>query len=308
MATYALTNHFSTFFGRLNPGPTFEQRAARDHARVTKLIEDPSGPARVLAPRCFLQGSYRQDTAIYTINDVDVVALCELWQPGSGSASGTTWDRHAIFDTVASALSAGGLQDRVRYKRDSMVIKVDLDTKIEVLPVVYRAGNYDPTSEPFRLWRPRTEQWEDGFARDHQQWLSAKNKSTGTRFKPAIKVLKHLNSLWEMEAVSFHLECLAYSLRDSGFRGSPADYISEMLSAIAALPVETYDTTRWLTPCGDRDIFTGDEWPRATWRAFHAEITELAEIAVYAATTDDRALAVRCWRAVLGSNFFPAYA
>src|SRR5690242_8230213 len=64
--------------------------------------------------------------------------------------------------------------------------------------------------EPFSLWRPDRQRWEDGFAQQHQARLTQKNKElfSAGNFKLAIKVVKHLRDLWGAEAVSFHLECL----------------------------------------------------------------------------------------------------
>src|SRR2546421_357004 len=119
MAVHALSSHFNWFFGRLNPSPNFVTRASSEYDTVKHLIENPLGPASVLAPRCFLQGSYGQQTAIHTINDVDIVALCSLWQPaaaGGGSAGGVTWSRDQIFATVAAPLWADGrYRDKVRF-------------------------------------------------------------------------------------------------------------------------------------------------------------------------------------------------
>src|SRR5437899_3008921 len=116
MAVHALSDHFVRFFTRLNPSSTFEQTAAREHTSITRLIERRDGPAGVLEPHCFLQGSYRQDTAIYTINDVDIVALCKLWYPGAGGAAAVSWSRDRIFDTVAAAIAADArYAPRIRY-------------------------------------------------------------------------------------------------------------------------------------------------------------------------------------------------
>jgi hypothetical protein len=57
MAVHALSDHFARFFNRLNPSPSFEQAASREHTAVTALIESRSGPASALEPTCFLQGS-----------------------------------------------------------------------------------------------------------------------------------------------------------------------------------------------------------------------------------------------------------
>src|SRR5436305_434018 len=97
MARHALTDHFAAFFARLNPSPSFVRTASSEHRTVTGLIEGTRGAAAELEPRCFLQGSYRQDTAIYTINDVDIVVLCRLWQGGEGGGGGRSWDRDAWY-------------------------------------------------------------------------------------------------------------------------------------------------------------------------------------------------------------------
>lgn len=309
MAIHALSQHFARFFPGINPRRSFEQTAAREHAAITSLIENRFGPAGDLEPHCFLQGSYRQETAIYSINDVDIVALCALWQPGSGSGGGRSWSRDDIFAAVARAIAADRrFAPYVAYRPNSMVIKVHLDIKVEVLPVVFKAGNYDADSEPFRLYRPEQGEWEDGFARYHQYLLSRKNapNATGGNFKPMIKVLKHLRERFGLEAVSFHLECLLYSLPDRVFRGGPADYVSNVLGAIAADGAnEGYSRYLW-TPCHDRDVFTAAEWSWESWAVFHKRVVEMAEIATIAAETDDLSLAIRAWRALLGNEYFPA--
>ena len=64
MPVHALGKHFGSFFRRPNPGSTFEQQASSEHSSIIRLIEDASGLAASLSPTCFLQGSYKQQTAI----------------------------------------------------------------------------------------------------------------------------------------------------------------------------------------------------------------------------------------------------
>ena len=288
MSYFAYSDNFAAFFGRLNPGPGFERTASSEYGSAKALIESPHGPATVLSPTCFLQGSYRQQTAIYTINDVDIVALCRLWQPGTGS--GKSWGRDEIFATIAAALRADArYRDKVRYRADSMCIKVDLAIRLEILPVVFKAGNNDPDVEPFRLYRPESQEWEDGYARYHQRWLTWKNAAAQTNgtFIPAIKVFKHLRSHHGGEAVSFHLECLLFSLPDALFRGGPADYIPALLEHIAARSAADWYRQVLMTPCKDRDVFTNTEWEAASWGQFHALVARLAPLARAAAETRD---------------------
>ena len=309
MSTHALTENFRSFFGKLNPSTTTEQIAAAEYAAIKALIEDRDGLAAALSPVCFLQGSYRQQTAIHTLHDIDIVALCELWQPGAtGPSAGPTWGRHEIFDTIAAPLlNSQKYRGKVRYNQTSMCIKVDGAMRSEILPVVYKFGNEDSTKEPFRLHRPETQTWEDGFARLHQQWLSWKNNAdkTSGNFIPAIKVLKHLRSHHRMDAVSFHIECLLFALPDATFAGGPADYIARILNAIAGHPAETWHRTVIKTPCKDRDIFTASEWTLENWRVFHRRIAEMAEYATAAVNSEDKAIAIGLWQFVLGDAFFP---
>jgi hypothetical protein len=156
MAVHPLSDHFAYFFSRLNPSTTFEAQASSQYATIKALIEDPNGGARALSARCFLQGSYRQATAIHTINDIDIVVLCELWHPPSvGAGAGPGWSRDDIFNAVAAPLFADGrYRAKVKYGPRSMCIKVELGIKVEILPVVYKQGNNDPSVEPFRMYRP----------------------------------------------------------------------------------------------------------------------------------------------------------
>lgn len=309
MAYFELTDNFGSFFGSLNPDQTAVVQAAREHARITALIESAAGPAAAISPTCFLQGSYKQQTAIHGINDVDVVALCSLWQPPlPGPSSGPTWDRNQIFAAIASSImSDTRYANRVGYTAQSMCIKVYGDVKIEVLPVVYTTYNHDASKEPFRLFRPSTGQWADGFARLHQGFLTWKNKSekTSGNFIPAIKVFKHIRTRFSLQAVSFHIECLLYSLPDALFWGSPADYLTNLFSHIAGATASEWYLHTVLTPCGDRDIFTNGEWNSAAWGLFHQLTVTIAQNLRLASTTTDRETAIKLWQSVLGDDVFP---
>ena len=140
MATHSLPDHFSSFFRRLNPGLIFEATVSSQYNTIKGLIEDRTGLAASLSPVCFLQGSYRQQTAIYSINDVDIVVLCSLWQPGFGAGGGRSYGRNEIFDIIAAPLrNDGRYRTKVRFGPTSMCIKVDLSIKVEILPVVFKS-------------------------------------------------------------------------------------------------------------------------------------------------------------------------
>lgn len=306
MALLSLSENFRGFFGRLNPSPGFVARASSEHTTIIGLIEDRTGPAAELAPVCFLQGSYKQDTAIYTINDVDIVALCKLWWPPAPGSDARSYRRDDIFRIIASSLmSDGRYRDKVRYGPTSMCIKVDLGIKVEILPVVFKSGNRDPAVEPFILYRPSALNWAEGYARYHQQWLTDKNQRCAGNFVPAIKVIKHLRSQAGLNVASFHIECLLYSLQDRLYQGGPGEYVPNILRAIATFPANSWYLQRISTPCSERVIFTAEEWGADSWGQFHAHVVWWSQSADRAAAAPVRERAIAEWKALLGDQFFP---
>jgi hypothetical protein len=188
-----------------------------------------------------------------------------------------------------------------------MCIKVDLGIKVEILPVVYKQGTQDASVEPFRLYRPEAAEWQDGFARYHQGWLTWKNTAerTGNNFIPMVKVLKHLRARFGVDAVSFHLECLLFRLADDTFRGAPADYIPSVLTAIAATPAEAAWIAGCRTPCGDRDVLSEQEWGLERWRTFQEMTRQWAVLGQAARDAASWPDAVALWRLLLGDEYFP---
>lgn len=307
MAVHSLTEHFNYFFSRINPSPTWVARASSEYNTVKDLLEGANGIAKVLAPEIFLQGSYGRQTAIYAINDIDVVAMCHLWYPPS-PGGGTGWGRDQIFDALAQPLlDYGPYSDKVSYGVQSMCIKLDLGIKVEILPVVFAQGNYDSSVEPFYLYRPETGRWEKGFARLHQQCLTNKNAQSSGNFIPCIKVMKHIRSRFGYDAVSFHIECLLHSLHDGSFLGAPAEYIANCVTVIAAHKAQFWWDLPLTTPCSDRRLFSPTEWNWESWAKFHALIVAARPWVDEALQTGHRARAIECWQELLGTDFFPAY-
>lgn len=310
MAEHALTRNFDYFFGKLNPSRPFEQKASAHYAAVKALVEDRYSLAGGLLPVCFLQGSFRNETATYTINDVDIVALCTyLWDPGQWGPGVRCYSRDEIFDTIAAPLrNDRRYEDKVRYNSQSMCIKLDVEPRIEILPVVYKSPIRDDTAkEPFRLYRPEKGQWEDGYARYHRGGLSWKNtqSKTANNFIPAIKVLKHLRTKYSLDTVSFYLECLLFSLPDELFLGGPADYIPALLGHLSSIPASTWYGRVLKTPCGDRDLFVEREWSKSSWNKFHETCGLWTKCARLANQARDKDEAIQLWQLLFGDYFFP---
>ena len=307
MAVHSLSDNFAYFFSRINPSPTWVEKASSQYNSIKGVLENATGDIAKLNPKIFLQGSYGRDTAIYAINDLDIVALCDLWYPPT-QGGGNSWGRNKIFDTLAEPLfNDGRYASKVTYGPNSMCIKLDLGIKVEILPAVFKSGNKDPDIEPFYLYRPERGQWEQGVAKYHQIYLTEKNRYTNGNFIPMVKVLKHIRSRFDSNAVSFHLECLLHAMTNQLFEGSAADYITQIITTISRHTFTEWQTWNIETPCGDRKLFSNSEWKSSDWLNFHSLLSQIAPILVEATYTNDRSHAVKCWQQVLGESYFPAY-
>ena len=313
MAVNQLSEHFARFFKVINPSPTWISKASSQYNTIKGVIEGAGGNAGLLKPKIFQQGSYGRETAIHTINDLDLVVLCELWYPPSSTASSDgrpwrSWSRNDIFYAIAEPLLADGrYAGKVYYGPTSTCIKLDLDIQVEILPVVFKSGNSDPGIEPFYLYRPERFTWEEGYAKYHQYFLSEKNKRTGGNFIPMVKVLKHIRSRFGDNSISFHIECLLHCLPDTVFVGSPADYIAAVIFHLTNYTESSWKGLNIRTPCGERSLFCESEWRSSEWTPFYELMEKIRPWLVEAVATQDRSRAIDCWKTVLGSEAFPAY-
>jgi len=305
-AKYALSDNFNYFFKRINPSDSFKQKASSQYNSISNLIEN-SLLTQQLIPKCFLQGSYDRQTSIYTINDIDIVVICRgLYLNKKSDLSRKSWSRHDIFACIASPLlSDGRYKDKVYYRQSSMCIKLDLGIKAEIMPVVIKNEGDSYNIEPFSLYRPEDQKWEDGYARYHQQHLTDKNKNTNGNFIPAIKVFKHLRYYHKVDSVSFHIECLLFYLPDYLFEGSPAIYITNLLIFIASYLSEDLHKEGILTPCKERLLFTDTEWDFDSWKNFHRHVQSWAHLAKGAIEANSREKSIFYWQKLLGWEYLP---
>lgn len=304
-----LTLNFNKFLKRLNPSPTNVRVASSAHSSIRSLIEDKNGSAGDLRIRSFIQGSYGRDTAIHSINDVDVVALCSL----SYTQTANQNTRNQIFDTIASSIATNSqYKDKIYYKNHSMCIKVKLKgVTVEILPALRAGKSFD--YEPFYIYRPKDETnsgyWDKTYARKHQELLTKKNSKTEDSFIPMIKILKHIrlidNDFEALDAVSFHIECLLFAIKDSVYTDSTSECIENILASLAGFTPVKAKQSDLKTPCGDELIFSSNKWSDVAYQRFHTAILRWYEIAQEANRTNDADKAITEWQKLLGDTYFP---
>lgn len=81
-----------------------------------------------------------------------------------------------------------------------------------------------------------------------------------------------------------------YALPDQLFGGSPSDYIPAILSHLASASANAWYGTVVKTPCGDRDIFTANEWNLENWCLFHGWIQKWSNVANQARNAQQKQL------------------
>jgi hypothetical protein len=310
---YKLSKNFTAFFKRLNPSPTYTKNAAASHGKIVDLLEDKNGPVGKLRIKCFLQGSYKRETAIHTINDVDIVALCTA--PNySEKANRNTRDQ--IFNMIVESIARNKVyKDKVYYRNKSICVKIDLQAiRLEVLPALRIKGK-PHEYEPFYMFNPNIDstnggKWQQTLPRRHQQLISQKNAAADGNFIPVIKVIKHLkaleSSLKPGDAVSFHIECLLYALKDSIYRHSIGDSIAKALIALTGFTPDKAGNSGINTPCGDKRLFGPGQWTINSYKQFHDAIKQWSQLAEKANSETDKDKAITYWKDLLGQNYFPA--
>lgn len=308
---HQVTKNFAAFFNRINPSLTYERVAARAHPQITSLIEDTNGPAAELRINTFLQGSYKRNTAIHSINDVDVVALCNLSYTPSASRN----TRDQIFTMIADSIAKNKTyKEKLRYHKQSVCVKVLLEgIRIEILPALKTAG-MPFEYEPIFMFRPDEDEigdgeWQTTFARKHQELCTKKNSETSGLFIPMIKVLKHLrfvdSNLNEQDAISFHIEGLLFALKKSVYGGVSSVCIESVLKALAGFTSEKAAVSQLKTPCGDNQLFGSKQWSVSAYDRFNDSVTRWYELAARANRERDRDKAIDIWKQLLGDDYFP---
>lgn len=308
---HQLTKNFEAFFKRLNPSPSYVTVAASAHASIAALMESRKGPAGDLQINCFLQGSYRRNTAIYTINDVDIVALCSLAHKSSANRE----TRDQIFKMIGDSIQIKqSYKAKVCYEEHSICIKVLLSgIKIEILPALREKGQAY-AYEPFYMFRPDEQQrtsgvWKQAYARYHQELCTEKNRSANGLFIPMIKVLKHLRSadtiLSDDDAVSFHIECLLYAVQNPIYLGPIGQCIESVLQSLAGFSPIKAESSALRSPCGDKALFSMGEWKLSSYARFNEATVSWHTLAKQANNERDRDKAIDKWKKLLGTNYFP---
>lgn len=288
MAGVALTYKISrSLIERYSAGPS----AART-SEVKKLHENIRSALENWGDTkfdTFLQGSYRNGTAVANINDVDIVALYDPWRTPC-SRPDWLW----LFNHVADILRKTGLVSGSVHLGDKCVklagaVKADIVAAVSPTP-------YSST-DPLMIYSRKGNDERPNFPRTHIDNGVKKQKATTDTFKPTVRLFKRwVRQYGSLNAPSFYIECAVHSVASPKFN----TYLPLSFASVATELLGYTSLTRIPSVAGDKDILLSSEWAPADFGAFQAKLALDAKLILGAMQASTQSEADRLWKRTFG--------
>jgi hypothetical protein len=174
----------------------------------------------------FFTGSYKRNTIIRPIDDIDLYVTIHYGQHAHGK-----WPTH-IMRLMANALGSRYPQTRIKVDSPCIAIKF-LSFKFEVVPTVF----YEDDEDRYKIPGPGAREWIDCYPHIPQKWMTNSNYINNKKFIPLIKILKQWNRHNKVGLQSFHLELLT---------GMVFAKLSDVLSYPQAVYDWMYYVCKWI--------------------------------------------------------------
>ncbi|GAA4933789.1 hypothetical protein HD597_010040 [Nonomuraea thailandensis] len=237
----------------------------------------------------FLQGSYRNGTAIADINDVDIVALYDPWNSPESSAR---WEW--LFNHVAHILQQTSLMSGQVTIGDKCV-KLDGQLKADIVPAISRTAY--SSVDPIRVYSRRQRLERDNYPRTHYDNGVKKQTATGDAYKSTVRLFKRwIRQYPTLTAPSFYIECAVHSVENSAFN----TYLPLSFASVGVELLKYSETSIIRSVAGDKDILVPAEWKPAHFVSFQQALRRdlpLVTGALGASTTYE---ADRLWCSAFG--------
>ena len=242
----------------------------------------------------FLQGSYKNDTGVANINDVDIVALrkstTSTYYSGITASSFITWEQ--IFSEIESLLGQPPYY-RGKISRGDKCVQVKTNFKADVVPAVNIS--IDGT-DPISIYSFRQQSERQNFPRIHYENNVVKQKATTNTYKATVRLFKKWARNWFPDsnvAPSFYIECLIYNIPDEKFYTDLATsffmvgyYVTQNINSSSYLP----------SVAGDKDILVPHEWDKRSFDQFLAALDTSITATANALNATSAVSALNYWR------------
>ncbi|MGA6163915.1 hypothetical protein [Amycolatopsis magusensis] len=237
----------------------------------------------------FLQGSYKNDTAISDINDVDIVALYDPW---ASPANHRAWQW--LFEYVAQTLS-----DDSRIPGSISIgdkcVKLEGAVNADIVPAISRTSH--SSSDPISIYSLSERGEVDNHPRTHYDNGVSKQKQCNGTYKATVRLFKHWSRQYPyLNAPSFYIECLISNLPASSFDA----YLPLAFARIAAEIFGLGPNDKIWSVARDKDILVSSEWPYDDFAEFQVKLRADFNLVMSALESDSSGGANRLWRTAFG--------
>lgn len=269
------------------PGKTEEDRCDNATSAIRDAIK-ASDKFRGRSLSIFAQGSYRNNTNVRKDSDVDIGILCtdtffyaplpEGWTQEKLGSSDATYHYDEYKNEIEEALV--NYFGRSAVKRGNKAFDIH-ETSYHVeadVAVFFEHRRYQADGSYIEGVELRTDKKNRrviNWPEQHYENGVSKNKSTGTRFKSIVRVLKALSNEMTEQGVGaadvpgFLIECLVWNVPNSDFQNST--HRADVRAALAFLFNNTRsyeDYKEWREVSDLIYLFhSGQKW---TWQQAHA--------------------------------------
>ena len=283
----ALDADFVASYASSPPASTVE-RAISLHENVRALLGDSDYVT-------FLQGSYKNDTALADMNDVDVVAVSTTARPGFWG-----YDWKAVFKDVEQRLEQTPYY-RGKWKRHDKCITLNTQVSIDIVPAV---PVETPAKDPIQIYSFSEESTRKNWPRDHYKNAAEKSRRTNNAFKQSVRLFKRWAKCHFPDerkvAPSYYLECLLHSLPDALFSGDlAADFVS-LGEDIGRRYGGFFGESSLMRIAGRGDLLTSNEWASENFQKFRSHLAASVEHSKRALGEARPERAKAAWRMAFG--------
>lgn len=236
----------------------------------------------------FLQGSYRNDTAIADINDVDIVAL-RKYRESPQPASEWEAEFQGVAGTLRYSSRVGG-----SVSLGDKCVKVAGPINADVVPAL-AVGSWE--TDPITIYSRRQRSERPNYPRRHYDNGVKKQRWTSNAYKPTVRLFKRWARQYPaMRAPSFYIECAVHSVQSKHFY----EYLPLSFFGVGVELCGYTSSTYISSVAGDKDILTAAEWKPAEFAGFQRRLLSDLKYVSDALDATTHTEAHRLWRLAFG--------
>lgn len=219
-----------------------------------------------------LQGSYKNATALYDVNDVDISAVDRSLASrtfGTAVEAGVGVEWNEIFARIERILDAD-TRYRGKWERKDKCIQVNMDIHLDIVPAV-RVGNVD--TDPIAIYSFREGRERLNWPRLHVERAAAKSRETNGMYKIQVRLFKRWRKCWWSDskvAPSYYLECALHAAPSSLFDADPARAFLNLSQHLVKLQ---YGASTVPRIAGEGNLLSTSEWPGDNFRTFRERLS-----------------------------------